>query len=172
MLTSSSNGCYGSNMPKPTIEETFDQQYIVDPVTGCHVWQRCLDKDGYGKLWVGGKKGKLSMAHRHAYERKHGPLPPELKACHKCDNPPCVNVAHLFPGTNSDNMMDAHAKGRMVSPVFRGEEHGMAILTKAQVLDIRARIAAGERQVDVAKSHGISAALAYRIKKRIIWKHV
>lgn len=157
---------------KQTIEQTFDQQYVIDSITGCHIWQRSLDKDGYGKLWVGGKPGKLSMAHRHAYERVYGPVDDDLKVCHHCDNPPCVNVAHLFAGTNADNMRDAAAKGRTNSPVFHGEDHGMAILSEDEVLDIRARIARGERQVDVAKVHGISAPLVYRIKKRIIWRHV
>ena len=57
--------------------------------------------------------GRTVLAHRWYYEQKYGPIPPELDACHKCDNPGCVNPDHVFLGTQKDNMQDALAKGRM-----------------------------------------------------------
>ncbi|MGH8235418.1 MAG: HNH endonuclease [Steroidobacteraceae bacterium] len=156
-------------MKRKTIAESFDEQYIVDAATRCYVWQRARDKDGYGKFWL---CGKLVRANRYAYERAAGPLACGMQACHTCDNPPCVNPEHLFAGTNSDNVKDAIRKGRAAAPVFHGAEHGMAILDTAQVLSIRAKLAAGTRQCDVAREFSISEPLVYRIKKRIIWKHV
>lgn len=154
---------------KTCIAESFSQQYRVDPRTACFVWLRSLERDGYGQFWYKNKKYK---AHRWAYEQVHGSIPSGLFVLHKCDNPACVNPKHLFLGTNSDNMLDTVRKGRKVAPVFHGEEHGMAILTEAKVRRIRQRIARGDRQCDVARDFGISAPLVYRIKKRIIWKHI
>jgi hypothetical protein len=39
-------------------------------------------------------------------------LPRGLHALHHCDNPPCVNPDHLFPGTDMDNYQDSIKKGR------------------------------------------------------------
>jgi hypothetical protein len=39
-------------------------------------------------------------------------MPPKFYACHRCDNPVCVNPAHIWPGTPRENMVDAHRKGR------------------------------------------------------------
>jgi hypothetical protein len=77
--------------------------------TGCWEWQRYRLWTGYGRMTV---DGRMTNAHRVAYELFIGPIPPGLIVCHRCDNPPCCNPEHLFTGTWQDNTNDAMAKGR------------------------------------------------------------
>lgn len=73
------------------------------------------DKDGYGYVYVGhGREGQRRVgAHRVAWEKANGRtlLPGEVVR-HSCDNPPCVNPAHLLIGTIGDNNRDMAARGR------------------------------------------------------------
>jgi hypothetical protein len=39
-------------------------------------------------------------------------FPAGMLACHSCDNPPCVNPAHVWPGTDKQNFDDCVSKGR------------------------------------------------------------
>ena len=74
-------------------------------------------RSGYGKF---NRSGGPELAHRVAWEMKHGPIPAGLDVLHKCDNPPCVADEHLFLGTNADNVADCCAKGRQA----QGDSHG------------------------------------------------
>lgn len=76
---------------------------------GCAEWQGALDGSGYAQVWC---QGKVRKAHRLAFVFVKGPIPEGMCICHTCDNPKCINPAHLFIGTHQDNMSDKDAKGR------------------------------------------------------------
>jgi hypothetical protein len=78
--------------------------------SGCWEYTRSLNQDGYGSVRVGKREDKV---HRIAWSHANGtPVPGGMDICHTCDNPPCCNPAHLFPGTHADNNRDRHTKGR------------------------------------------------------------
>jgi hypothetical protein len=52
-------------------------------------------------------------AHRWTWRQANGPIPPGMMVCHHCDNPGCVNLAHLYLGTAADNAADMVARGRV-----------------------------------------------------------
>lgn len=86
---------------------------------GCWPWTGVKQSKGYGSLGYLCADGKMRsfLAHRVAYMLATGKaMLPEIQVMHKCDNRPCCNPRHLFPGSQSDNMRDALNKGRMKIP--------------------------------------------------------
>lgn len=79
----------------------------------CWPWPGNISNRGYGVVNMNGRK---VSAHRYAYQLATGEDPGELHVCHTCDNPVCVNPAHLWLGTNADNVRDKLDKGRGRAP--------------------------------------------------------
>jgi|GEM_PF-2714749 len=94
--------------------EALKSQVIITP-SGCWEWRRGRTTYGYGVLtFTMDGIQRRGMAHRAAWAFANGcPYPQgRIFICHKCDNPPCCNPAHLFAGSASDNMRDCVAKNR------------------------------------------------------------
>lgn len=85
---------------------------VVDQSTGCWEWKAYCDKDGYGVYSAGRKKTGTGRVHRNSWIGFHGEIPAGLMVLHRCDNTSCWNPAHLFLGTNRDNVRDMMEKGR------------------------------------------------------------
>jgi len=81
----------------------------INKTDGCWYWTGRERTKGYGGFTISNKE---CLAHRVSYEHFVGPIATGLFVCHRCDTPGCVNPAHLFLGTNSDNINDMYAKGR------------------------------------------------------------
>lgn len=79
---------------------------------GCWRWRAGKTIWGYGQFWIDGKE---FPAHRVAYYIFKKENPRGLFVLHRCDVRDCVNPDHLFLGTQKDNILDCHRKGRGVS---------------------------------------------------------
>lgn len=125
-------------------------EYVIDPATGCWLWQRQTVGNGYGHRQIGADK---AVAHRHAYERVHGPVPPGHDVHHRCEHPGCVNPDHLELVTRLE-----HA--RLHAPK----------LTLEKACEIRARARSGEPYRDIAADYGISRSMVSEIKAERTWR--
>lgn len=125
----------------------------VAQTDGCWLWQAYRDQHGYGRFKISRLRG-ATYAHRVAYRLTYGDIPAGMYVCHHCDNPPCVNPAHLFLGTAAENMADRERKGRGA-----GGGQSRRRLTPAQADEIRLRYAAGGITMQVlGQAYGIGAS--------------
>ena len=104
--------------PIPTDSEIRFWKYVKKS-EGCWIWTGAKKQGGYGVITVYRDEDlrthKRMLAHRLSWEIHNGKILDGLCVCHHCDNPPCVNPAHLFLGTMLDNTLDCYKKGRMPS---------------------------------------------------------
>ncbi len=169
-----------------TIEERFWRYVNKDgpipsscPERGpCWVWTGA--RNGHTQ-WQYGVLGKTSctdsasLAHRVSWELHVGPIPEGKLVCHRCDNPPCVNPAHLFIGGYIENAEDMMSKGR--HPFCgdghqHGEKNKHSVLTDDIVREIRRRRDAGQKRRQVADELFINWTTLSYVWYNRSWKHV
>lgn len=165
--------------PRRSLEDRFQALVAVSQPDHCWLWNGPRDKNGYGRISAAGTKQPTLRAHRVAWELKNGAIPAGLLVLHRCDNPPCVNPAHLFLGTTADNNADMMKKGRHVSgpaldpsKMARGSAHGLAKLTEDAVRYIREAAEHGAPATILCLRFGVSPDAVRRVITRKTWRHV
>ena len=140
-------------------------------VDGCWVWPKSRNpKTGYGHFstWKDGKRVILT-AHRVSYAVTHGAVPDGASVLHRCDNRPCFNPAHLFVGTQKENMHDMWRKGRGNPPGLFGARHPFAKVNEDDVRSIRA---SSLTLRELGALYGLSQSALSGIRRRRTWTHV
>lgn len=143
----------------PWVYARFSLSYVVDPDTGCWVWQKALTSGHrYPVLCIGG--GRQTSAHRYSVARKENRVlhTTEL-ACHRCNNTACVNPQHLYVGTQFDNMADRQRAGGFP----KGLDHPHSKLCREEVLAIKNRTD-GLSVRKAAKHYGVAKSIIQRIR--------
>jgi hypothetical protein len=171
----------------------------------CWRWTASVNHAGYGKFWL---RGSVRSAAHVAWELCVGAVPEGMCVLHRCDvgypvgdttYRRCVNVAHLWLGTRSENSRDMVAKGRVAAgdrsptrlhPERRpygdrngsrthperlgwGEANPQAKLTAADVTAIRRRYAAGGiSQRALAAEMGVCQGTISHVVRGNAWRHV
>lgn len=142
----------------PTLEEKFIER--IDRSGDCWVWTGGLNSNGYGTLKMPG--GRPIYAHRYAWEREHGPIPVGMGVLHKCDNPPCVRLDHLFLGSQKVNGEDMAAKDRSTY----GERNAQSKLSEAEVAAI---LSSAETGALLAERFGVCPSTISKIRLGRRW---
>lgn len=125
---------------------------------GCWEWTAAVFPNGYGRF----KHGTIQYAHRFSYYIFKGDLCEGMEVCHTCDNPGCVNPAHLWQGTKSENLRDAAMKGRT----------NTVQLTPDDVRRIRNMRNLKYSISDIASRFGVTTTIIYNIVNRRTWDYI
>lgn len=137
----------------------------VNKTETCWLWTGSQTSYGYG-TFTKFQDIPHRAAHRYAWELTHG-HPGELCVLHRCDVKLCVNPAHLFLGTKTENMRDRDQKGRQA----KGERAGLAKLTDAQVREIFLEPDTTIAKV-LAQRYGMGMSAIYAIRNGQTWRHI
>lgn len=124
---------------------------------GCWLWTAAIKAGGYGNFSVA--RSKARAAHRVAWELVNGPIPSGpgwhgTCVCHRCDNKRCVNPAHLFLGTQTENLKDRDQK-----------RHGNVKLTDEDVA-LLLKMSASKSYIELAEHFGVGRRYVHKLLSR------
>lgn len=154
-------------MTSPSVVDRFMGNVFPEPMSGCWIWDACIDRLGYGRFMV--KKYGEVLAHRVSYILFKTQIPKGLYVLHKCDVRCCVNPDHLFLGTQADNVQDMVNKGRAKGYSAPGEKHYRAKLTTAIVQKIKKSTCS---QKEMANKYGVTQSHISYLKSGKRWRHL
>lgn len=132
----------------------------------CWEWTGHRNGLGYGTFTV--KNTTRVLAHRFSYKINKGEIPKGYLVLHSCDNPPCVNIKHLWLGSDLDNAHDRDKKGRQAPS--SGESNGNSKLTWDDVARMRGMQSSGCYSLaELGRIFHVSDSMAGRIIKNKAW---
>lgn len=157
----------GVNEPHWQRVARFWSKVDVQCPSKCWTWLAGVDLDGYGLFKI---DRRTTRAARFCAELRYGEIPEGLWALHTCDNPICVNPHHIYLGTPSQNSHDRERRER--GRKSNGSLNGANVLNEEQVLDIRAKHAAGLSNKEIAAMFGVCRPTISLIVRRKTWTHI
>jgi hypothetical protein len=156
--------------PLPTLPERFVASTDIRGPDECWPWIAAKKDDGYGVISMFGSQRVATHAALLIYRGEI--VPPNLMVLHSCDNPACVNPAHLRLGTCTDNARDMHIRGRGHKSHRRGEAHQRAKLTEGDAREALRLIRAGHSQASIAAALGVNFRTISALATGTTWKHL
>lgn len=131
----------------------------------CWVWEGPRDKKGYGRT------SRNRLAHRWIYKTFVSAFREDLCVLHKCDNPACIRLSHLYQGTHKDNARDRQIRGRNRGALQPGALNRNARFTQKKVDEIREMLKNGMTAYEIAKKVGCSKRTISMIRDSKTWRH-
>ena len=129
-----------------------------DAVSDCKNYQGAINTSGYG--WVS-FRGKQMAASRKAWILERGEIESGLHVLHRCNNPRCINIDHLYLGNHSRNMRDRAIAGN--------QNNGK--LNQEQVAEIRRSYNSKEAtQSELSRKYKLSTGYVSDLVKGKHWK--
>ncbi len=138
---------------------------------GCWEWTAHRNRKGYGRFSVNAAIGPR-FAHRLAFADAFGRIPAGKFILHGCDNPACVNPAHLRIGTAKENVADMDERQRRVTPAVNGEANPFSKLTDEKVTAIRAAYIDGMPRTELSASFDVNPLTLQDIIYGRSWTHL
>jgi len=183
---------YALAKTRPWLERFWASVDKTSSPHGCWLWTPKGENRGYGTFTSPQITPRTQMAHRLAWKVLRGPIPEGGMVLHRCEANyapgdvtyrRCCNPEHLYLGDHAANMADRVRSGRgsqgarhntVTHPelVPRGQRHGCARLTDADVMTMRARYAAGESAAALSEAFGVHLRTAFRVVRRERWQHL
>ncbi len=130
--------------------------------SGCWEWQGYKHTSGYGAIMFG---AKAWVASRLSWTVFRSSIPTGMLVCHTCDNPPCINPAHLWLGTYKQNSDDKISKKRDFHPSrprVLSEQKVRAILAEPLTVS----------NLKLSKKYKMCNSAIGRVRSNKIWKHI
>ena len=167
------------NYPIPDLTDAettrFWSHVNVAAKQDCWFWHRGYSKPGSRPLIS--IRGRLYVASRIMYKVVHSIDPGAMNVCHNCsplpDDSRCVNAAHLWLGTDQDNILDAHSKGSKTGGCnVHGSRNGNSVLVESDIPEIQRAFLAGERRESIAKRYSVSNTTITKIVNGDSWTHM